>query len=264
MLSRRPGRLPGQTRRGRLPGETRPPGRLPGETRSIATLEFALSAPFVISLMLTVVDVARLDLIRTEVHNAANAIAEAAEKLSVTTNTSTGAITTELTADQMQLAMTAIYAEIPGLNLGNGGGLFPDSYAVALSSYTYSPLCTKPTNCGSQTASLLWSSSLSIGGAKLYYGYESNCGTVPQVTRFPDTNFNWNELPSPVLAGGTAMTLTPQIVANVAYSFTPFFPLFIQPLQVVASVTLPAPIGGLDQTITLNTGASTGNVRTCS
>jgi len=57
MLSRRPGRLPEQTRRGRLPGETRPPGRLPGETRSIATLEFALSAPFVISLMLTVVDV---------------------------------------------------------------------------------------------------------------------------------------------------------------------------------------------------------------
>jgi hypothetical protein len=66
-----------------------------------------------------------------------------------------------------------------------------------------------------------------------------------------------------VLAGGAAMTLVPQIVADVAYSFTPFFPLFVQSLQVVASVNLPAPIGGLDQTITLNTGAPTGNVRIC-
>ena len=242
----------------------RRPGCLPGETRSVATLEFALSAPIMISLTLTIVDVARLELIRAEVHNAANAIAEAAEKLSVTTNASTGAITTELTADQMQLAMTTIYAEIPGLNLGNGGGLFPDTYAVALSSVTYTPLCTAATNCGSQTASLLWSSSLSVGGPSLFLGFMSACGTIPQVTRFVDSNQNWNRVPSPVLAGGTAMTLAPQIVADVAYSFTPFFPLFVKPLQVVASVTLPAPIGGLDQTITLNTSVTTGNVRTCS
>jgi hypothetical protein len=210
-----------------------------------------------------VVDIARLELIRGEVHNAANAIAEAAEKLSVTIDPSTGALTTELTADQMQLAMTSIYAKIPGLNLGNGGSLFPDPYAVALSSVTYSPLCTKATNCGSQTASLLWSSSLSIGGAKLYLGFMSNCGTIPQVAQFSDTNSNWNTIPSPVLAGGAAMTLAPQIVANVAYSFYPFFPLFLGTVQVVASVSLPAPIGGLNQTITLNTNASKGSVRIC-
>jgi hypothetical protein len=241
----------------------RPRGRTFGETSSAATLEFALCAPIMITLTLTVVDVARLELVRAEVHNAANAIAEAAEKLSVTTNATTGAITAELTADQMQQAMSSIYAEIPGLNLGNGGSLFPDPYAVALSSITYTPLCTKATNCGSQTASLLWSSSLSVGGTKLYLGFMSTCGTVPQVTQFADTNGNWNEIPSPVLAGGAAMTLVPQIVADVAYSFTPFFPLFVQSLQVVASVNLPAPIGGLDQTITLNTGAPTGNVRIC-
>lgn len=238
--------------------------RLAGETRSVATLEFALVAPIMISLTLTVVDMARLELIRGQVHNAADAIAEAAEKLSVTTNAGTGAVSTTLTADQMQLAMTSIYAEIPGLNQGNGGGLFADRYAVALSSVTYSPLCTKATNCGSQTASLLWSSSLSVGGAQLYLGFMSNCGNVSQVSQFPDTNGNWNQIPSPILAGGTAMTLAPQIVANVAYSFTPYFPLFVTATQVVASVSLPSPIGGLDQTITLNTSAAAGNVRSCS
>jgi hypothetical protein len=227
-------------------------------------VEFALIAPIMISLTLTTVDIARLELIRAEVHSAASAIAEAAEKLSVTTNASTGAITTELTADQMQLAMTSIYAQIPGMNLGNGGSLFPDEYAVELRSVTYSPLCKAPTNCGSQTASLLWSSSLSIGGAKLYLGFMANCGTIQQVTTFDDTNDNWNQMPSPVLAGGTAMTLAPQIVADVAYTFSPFFPLFLRTLQVVASVSLPAPIGGLNQTVSLNTGASTGGVRTCS
>lgn len=236
----------------------------PSETRAVATLELALVAPILISVTLTVVDVARLELIRAEVHNAANAIAEAAEKMSVTTNPTTGAITTQLTADQMQQAMSAIYAEIPGLNLGNGGGLFPDPYAVALSSITYTPLCTAATNCGTQTASLLWSSSLSVGGPQLYLGFESTCGTIPQVAQYPDTNANWNEIPSPVLAGGTAMTLAPQIVANVAYTFHPFFPLFVQQLQVVASVSLPAPIGGLTQAITVNTSAPTGNVRICS
>jgi hypothetical protein len=35
-------------------------------------------------------------------------------------------------------------------------------------------------------------------------------------------------------------------------------------LQVVASVSLPAPIGGLTQAITVNTSAPTGNVRICS
>jgi hypothetical protein len=234
------------------------------ETCCVASLEFALIAPIMLTLTLSGIDAARAYLIWAQIHNAANAIAEAAEKMSVTTNTTTGAITTQLTADQMQQAMSTVYAEIPQLNLGNGGGLFPDSFAVVLSSVTYSPLCAAATNCGTQTPSVLWSSYLSYGGASLYLGFKRPCGNLQSVSRFVDTNGNINEMISPVLAGGTAMTQSPQIVADIAYSFHPFFPFFLGTKQFVATATMPVPIGGLTQVVTFNTSAATGNVESCS
>jgi len=232
--------------------------------RAIASLEFAFAAPLLLTMMLTCVDAARAYLIWAQVHNAANAIAEAAEKMSVTTNPTTGAITSQLTADQMQQAMTTVYAEIPQLNLGNGGGLFPDPYAVALSSVSYTPLCSSASTCGAQTPYVVWSSYLSVGGPALYQGYMRPCGTLQAVTQFRDNNGNINEMPSPVLAGGTTMTLAPQVVADVVYTFHPFFPLFIGTTQIIASATMPVPIGGLTQVVTFNTSAATGNVRSCS
>jgi hypothetical protein len=231
--------------------------------RGIASLEFAFAAPVMLTLSLTCVDAARAYLIWAQVHNAANAIAEAAEKMSVTTNPTTGAITTQLTADQMQQAMTVVYAEIPQLDLGNGGGLFPDAFAVALSSVSYTPLCTSASGCGSQTPYVVWSSYLSTGGPALYQGFDRPCGTLQPVARFRDNNGNINEMPSPVLAGGTAMTLTPQLVADVVYTFHPFFPLFIGTTQIIASANMPVPIGGLSQVVTFNTTGGTGNVRSC-
>jgi hypothetical protein len=68
---------------------------------------------------------------------------------------------------------------------------------------------------------------------------------------------------SPVLAGGTAMTLTPQIVVDIAYSYRPFFPFFIPTTQIFATATMPVPIGGLNQVVTLNT-SDTGTVLSCS
>jgi Flp pilus assembly protein TadG len=233
-------------------------------TRGIASLEFALASPILLTLTLSGVDAARAYLIWSQLHYAANAIVEAAEKMSVTTNPTTGAITTQLTADQMQQAMSVVYAEIPQLNLGNGGGLFPDPIAVVLSSVSYSPLCTAATNCGTQTPFLVWSSYLSVGGPSLYLGFDRHCGTFNQVSRFYDTNANVSQMVSPVLAGGAAMTLTPQLVADVVYSFHPFFPLFIGTTQIVASATMPVPVGGLNQVVTLNTSVSTGNVLSCS
>jgi len=233
------------------------------ERRAVASLEFALVAPVLLILTLSVIDAARAYLIWAQVHNAANAIAEAAEKMSVTTNPTTGAVTTQLTADQMQQAMSVVFAEIPGLNLGNGGGLFPGNIAVVLSSVSYTPLCTAATNCGSQTPFVVWSSYLNVGGPAVYLGYMRPCGTLQSVPRFKDNNGNINEMPSPVLAGGTAMTLTPQVVADVVYSFQPYFPLFLGNIQIVASATMPAPIGGLNQVVTFNSTGSNGNVRTC-
>jgi len=234
--------------------------------RAVASIEFAFIAPIMLTLTLCCIDISRAYLIWAQVHEAANAIAEAAAKLSVTT-TATGTTST-LTADQMQQAMSVVYAEIPQLNLGNGGGLFPDSIAVALSSVSYTPLCKAATNCGAQTPYVVWSSYLSAGGPSLYQGYDRPCGNLQQVARFGDTNGNINQMASPVLAGGTAMTLTPQLVADVVYSFHPFFWLLFggvqQQTQIFATATMPVPIGGLNQVATFNTSGSTGNVRSCS
>jgi hypothetical protein len=235
------------------------------ETRCVASLEFALASPIMLTLTLSGVDAARAYLIWAQIHNAANAIAEAAEKMAVTTNPTTGAITTQLTPDQMQQAMTLVYAEIPQLNLGNGNGLFPDSIAVVLSSVTWSPLCKAAINCGTQTPSVVWSSYLTVGSgtAQLYEGFRRPCGTLQAVARFPDNNGNINKMVSPTLAGGTAMTASPQIVADIAYSFQPFFPHFIGKTQFFATATMPVPVGGLTQVVTLN-GAATGSVESCS
>jgi len=240
----------------------------PGGRRAVASIEFAFIAPIMLTLTLCCIDASRAYLIWAQVHNAANAIAEAAAKMSITTNPTTGAITSQLTADQMQQAMTVIYAEIPQLNQGNGGGLFPDNIAVALSSVSYSPLCKAATNCGTQTPFVVWSSYLSVGGASLYQGYDRPCGNLQSLPQFKDNNGNINEMASPVLAGGTAMTLTPQLVADVVYSFHPFFWLLFggvqQQTQIFASATMPVPIGGLTQVATFNTSGGTGNVRSCS
>jgi hypothetical protein len=238
--------------------------RLRAERRCVSSIEFAMASPILLGLTLSGLDAARFFLIWSQVHNAANAIAEAAEKMSVTTNPTTGAITSQLTADQIQQAMTLVYAEIPQLNLGNGGGLFPDSIAVVLSSVSYSPLCTKATNCGSQTPFVVWSNWLTVGGASLYTGFRRPCGNLQPVAQWPDNNGNINKMASPVLAGGTAMTLTPQIVADIVYTYHPFFPFFIGTTQVFATATMPVPIGGLNQVVSLNTSVSTGNVESCS
>jgi len=241
--------------------------------RGVASLEFALASPILIALTLAGVDAARAFLIWSEVHYAANAIAEAAEKMSVTTDPATGAITTELTAAQIQQAMSIVYAEIPQLNLASGTGLFPTSsasptnLAVALSSVSYSPLCKAATNCGTQAPFVVWSGYLSVGGNGLYMGYKRSCGTgaLTPVPQFSDTNGNKDQMISPVLVNGaTPMTLAPQLVADVVVTFVPFFSLLIGTTQIVASATMPAPVGGLDQVVTLNTSGLTGNIQSCS
>jgi hypothetical protein len=237
---------------------------LRSDLRGVAALEFAIAAPVMFILVLATVDGARALLIWEQMHNAANAIAEAAEKLSVTTDPSSGAIVSELTADQMQQAMSVIYAEIPGLNLGQGGGLFPGNFGVTLSSVTYTPLCKAASGCGVQVASLLWTSSLAAGGSKLQQSWLRSCLIPPiQVAHMPDNALDLLEIPSPVLAGGSPMTLAPQVVADVIYKFTPWFPFFPISGYLYATATFPAPLGGLNTAVVFNDQGGTGNVTLC-
>jgi Flp pilus assembly protein TadG len=235
------------------------------DRRGVAALEFALIAPVILLLTLASLDAARELLIYGQIHNAANAIAQAAEKLSVTTDPTSGAVTSELTADQMQKALSTIYAEIPGLNLGNGGSVFSGSFGAGLSSVSYTPSCTATTGCGSQTPVLLWSTQLYSGGANLLGTVYRSCSTtLTQVAHLPNTSVSLQELASPVVSGGTAMTLVPQVVADVAYQFTPWFPFFRSSVMLYASASYPAPVGALNAAVTLNTSASTAGVFSCS
>jgi len=230
----------------------------------LASLEFSLIAPALLSMTLIGVDGARALLIWRQVHTAATAIAENAEKLSVYTIPNTNQLASELTADQMQQAMSTIYAVIPGLNLGNGGGLFPGKFAVTLSEVPFYPICKVATGCGTQSAYVLWSSYLSVGGSQLTQGIYRPCQMDTSVSAFPDSSAQYTVMANPNLAnGGTAMTVSPQLVVDVQYTFTPYFSLFLKPKTFYASASVGAPVGGLDQTTTLNTTGGTGNVVSC-
>jgi Flp pilus assembly protein TadG len=239
--------------------------------RSIAAMEFAMAAPVLSFMVFGVYDITRALLIWQQLDAAAEQIAQAAEKLSVTP----GSTTTALTATQMQTAMTTIYAAMPQLNLASGTGAYPGSFAVTLSSVVYLPLCVQSSGCTpetvmTQTPYTLWSSYLTQGGAQLNQTPTladpllRPCTALVSVAQYPDNSTQFTRMVNPTMVpGATTMILTPQIVADVQYVFTPTFSLFVQPIVFWASANLPTPLGGTDQEFTFTATAPTGNVVTC-
>jgi hypothetical protein len=249
--------------------------RLGADRRSIAALEFALVAPILATLTVGIFDLARAFSIWEQINDAAEAIAQAGEKLSVTVNAQGQAATT-LTATQMQAAMSTVYAEIPGLQWGTGTGIFPGQFAVTLSSVVFlqanQTWCTTNSGCTEQLPYTLWSSFFTEqGGAQLITGpadqlLRSCNGPLTPVAQFPDSPGS-NQLlymVRPSMAGVT-VPLVPQVVADVRYDFTPNFPFALGAgtITLWASATLPAPLGGVTQEISFNNAAPTGNVVQC-
>jgi Flp pilus assembly protein TadG len=246
----------------------------------VAAMEFALVAPVMGTLLWGVYDVARALIAWEETYHAAEAIAQAAEKMSITTRNYTGGgPITALTATQMQNAMSTIYAEMPWLNLGNGTGALTGSYSVTLSGIVYSPVCPANTTntCAAQTPTVIWSSYLTEGGAQLVSPSEETpdalyrlCGPLIPVAQFPDKNTQLLYMIDPnMVAGGVKnLNLIPQVVADVHYVFTPTFPLLAgKTFNFWASASFPAPLGGDDQAIVYdetNSGdGTTGAVENC-
>jgi len=218
----------------------------------------AIIAPVCVIMMFGVVDISRALIIWQETYNAAQAVAQAGEKLSITAGTTL----TQLTASQMQDAMTSIYAEIPGLNKGDGTGTFSGQYSVTLSGVTFRPLCTSAANCPTQTPYTLWSSSLTEGGAQqLITGVTRPCGALNMAFQFPTNSSTLSTMANPAQAG--SMNVAPQVVADVQYVFTPMTTLYLLPITFWVSATFPAPLGNIDQEITLNTNSSTSGVTIC-
>jgi Flp pilus assembly protein TadG len=264
----------------------------------VAAVEFALVAPILLTMSLAVFDIARALLVWQQIGNAAEAIVEAAEKLSVTPQPD-GSVTASLTPTQMQTAMTTIYAQVPGLNLGNPvGAIYPGSYSVTLSSVTFLPLCdpyptkTKPActvaNVGTQRPKLVWSSYLANSSGNIVGGPSLNASPVPSpplrpcgsdklkpVAQFPNTvPEQYTRMIDPAIAppnqpANAPMILVPQLVADVQYTFTPAFGAFSgilsKKLTFVASATLPAPVGQVNQEVIINpnSGALPANVVSC-
>ena len=240
-------------------------------------MEFALVAPIMLLLIWGVWDVTRALLAWEETYHAAEAIAQAAEKMSYSTRTYSGTNNpvTALNAQQMQDAMSSIYAEMPWLNLGNPGGLLPGTFQVTLSGISYNPTCTPNNPCAFQVPFVMWSSYLNEGGSNLNQPPPGNpadpyrpCLPYPvSVAQFPNNAQQLKDMINPNLVGGGVnnIILIPQVVADVVYTFQPSFPLLSNfTYTFYASATFPAPVGGDTQAIVFDEEGYTGNtVETC-
>jgi len=258
-----------------------------GDRRAVAGLEFAIVAPVLLLLLWGVYDVARALLAWEETFHAAEAIAQAAEKMSVTKYIYYGTSTpvSALSAQQMQDAMTTIYAEIPWLNLGDGTGLFPGHYSVTLSGVSFRPTCqaNATNNCTHpQIPTVIWSSNLTLSNGngtqqqQLYLPSQSNaysldraCGQLQSVAQFTNDSNQLLEMinPNNVSGGVQTINVIPQVVADVQLQFQPSFPLLSRfSYTFWASATFPAPLGNDDQAIVFDQldSSQSNNVDNCS
>jgi hypothetical protein len=159
--------------------------------------------------------------------------------------------------------MSTIYAAIPGLALGSGTGTDTGTYGVTLSSVVFLPLCSLTTGCTpdsppAQTPYVLWSTALTEGGPQLGAPQYRPCGALASVSVFPNDSTQLSKMISP-----SGILLTPQVVADVRYTYTPKFLGFVVSKTFYASAAMPSSSGGTDQQITLDTSASTAGVQTC-
>jgi hypothetical protein len=239
--------------------------------RGVAALEFALVAPVMIIMFFGTLDICRAYIAWQEVNNTAEAVVQAAEKLAVTQ----GATTTQLNVTQMQAAMSVIYVQMPGLDYGNGDGLLGQGrFAVTLSEVDFAPLCNTTAGCAPQAPQTLWSGWLTEGGPFLDQTSSKNnklfrdCERLIPVASFPDDDTQLTVMVTPTLAqapggGGTGVTLVPQLVADVQFTFKPTLGAFVPQIVFRASATLPAPLGGTAQEVTFDNSAGSDNIKLC-
>jgi Flp pilus assembly protein TadG len=235
--------------------------------RGVAATEFALIAPVMLLILFAALDFGRALIAWQEVTYAAEAVVQAAEKLSVVN--STDAVPASLTDVQMQAAMSSIYAEMPGLDKGRGDGwLGPGGYGVTLSEVVYTPVCQATVNCATQIPYPYWSTYLQESKPNSYGMTALNqppavlappplraCNApLTPVGTFPNDRTQLMVMIDPFhgaksQGNGAALTLPPQLVADVSFTFVPFFSAvfghFLSASGVTfrASATLPTPIG---------------------
>ncbi len=190
-------------------------------TAGVASIEFALTAPILLMLVIAGFDASRAMLLWQQVWLAAHNISLSATTIAVQTDK-----TSTLTPAQAQQAMSIVYAAMPTIRNGAATG----TRSVTLTSVDFVPLpaCTpinNVTNC--YVASVVWSVAYSGGGQAGWTSVTRSC--APPLAQITPTG----ALPPGATQLNVLTTLNvnnpdPSIIADVHYQFTPLpFDLFV-------------------------------------
>jgi Flp pilus assembly protein TadG len=207
------------------------------DRRGSIAVEFAIIVPLMFTFIIAVYDLSKAMILYEEVDNASHTIPLSASILAVQADGST-----TLTANQVQQALSAVYAEIPMIR----GGIATGTRSATMSSVIFLP---NPSTCTSNCTyvpNVAWSVPYNDANATGFTSVKRACGALSQT----------------VPSGGTSSSLTslrtasvtnpdPILVVDVHYRYTPMFLNFITgpidfwssgywPVRSVATGTLPS------------------------
>ncbi len=191
------------------------------DQRGVAALEFALLAPVLIVIAMSLFDVTNAIIAWWQLAAAADAIGRIATTYAATQNNSNS-----LTTAQAATASTAVFAVMPALSTA------PLSrYGVTLSSIVMAATSSNCTSGCTYVANTAWSVALQgIAAAR-------PCGTLVAVAD--------GAPPSVSTLPVDAFTAAPVLAVDVTYDFTPLFTsLFGSGLRFMETAYMPARTGG--------------------
>jgi Flp pilus assembly protein TadG len=196
-------------------------GALAVATRAVAALEFAILAPVMALLLLAVYNLARVAIIWEQVWSASRSIAESATTLASQADGSS-----QINTQEVNLALSEIFAQMPWVAAGIATGPFrgtgqnePNTITAVLSSVNYVPKtgCTAASCPYEQT--IEWSISYVPAGftgfiASAYRPcIQSTAGAPVPATIVNSTTYK----------GDPVYVSDPFVIADVSVIFTPYF-----------------------------------------
>ncbi len=212
-------------------------GRIATNRRGTAALEFALLAPTLIVIAISLTDVTNAMITWWQLSSAAGAIARIATTYAATNNN-----TNSLSQTQATAASTALFGVIPALL-----SMPASRYSVLLSSVVMTPTVSGCTSGCSYVANIAWSATLQGSSPA------RPCGVLGSV---PDGQYS-----SPTTLPADAFTAAPVFVVDVIYDFTPLFTnLFGAGLQFMETAYSGTRTGGYSDWIRL-TGATSASAQ---
>jgi Flp pilus assembly protein TadG len=170
------------------------------DRRGVAALEFALLAPVLVVIALSLYDVTNAVITWWQLSSAADAIARIATSFAAQPDN-----TNVITTTQARTASTAVYAAVPALTTAPAS-----RYGVVISSIVMTPTVLGCTNNCSYVAHTAWSAVLQgVATAR-------PCGTLAPAAAD-------GQPPSTGALPPDAFTAAPLVVVDVTYNLTPVF-----------------------------------------